>query len=174
MQQHQKNINSKEHLSAQHSMLPGPVPLDQRPFRQAQYRILPCFTGTSRNAPKAEFRGSCAVSEFRAGYKAHPKQGASSCWALCWHSNPSSSNGSHSFLESEPLTQVIISAATSTSTCILGLALPKVRVCYFSLPYTSVGKAKSQPLSRGSLLFKIILTHWLMPSLDDSDSEQGK
>lgn len=43
MQQHQKSINSKGHLSAQHSMLPGPVSLDQRPFRQAQYRILPCL-----------------------------------------------------------------------------------------------------------------------------------
>lgn len=145
MQQHQKSINSKGHLSAQHSMLPGPVSLDQRPFRQAQYRILPCFTGAGRNTPEAEFLGSCAVSEFRSGYKAHPKQGAAFCWALYWHSNPSSSNGSHSFLESEPLTQVIMSAATAISMCILGLALPKVGMCYSSLPYTSVGRVTSHP-----------------------------
>lgn len=58
MQQHQKSINSKGRLSAQHSVPPGPALLEQRPFRQARYRALPCFTGAGRNTPKAEFLGS--------------------------------------------------------------------------------------------------------------------
>lgn len=174
MQQHQKSINSKGHLSAQHSMLPGPVSLDQRPFRQAQYRILPCFTGAGRNTPEAEFLGSCAVSELRAGYKAHPKQGAASCWALYWHSNPSSSNGSHSFFGVRPTytsynlsshCNINVHFGVSTAQSWHVLFFPSIHLC---------GEGYKSSLSRGSLLFKIILAHWLMPSLDDSDSEQGK
>lgn len=100
---------STQGLLAQHCWSKG--------LSKAQHRTLPCFTGAGRNTHKSEFLGSWhpqhrAVSELSAGYKAHPKQEAASCWALCWHSDPSR-NGGHSFLESEPLTRVTGTAATA-------------------------------------------------------------
>lgn len=55
MKQHQESVNSKGRFSAQHSVPPGPALLEQRPFRQARYRALPCLSGAGRNTPKAEF-----------------------------------------------------------------------------------------------------------------------
>lgn len=164
MQHHQKNINSKGHLSAQHSMLPGPALLEQRPFRQARYRTLPCFTRAGRNAPKESSlypgthstvlfhssglakkptlsRGQLPAEHF-AGTATQAAAMEATLFFGVRATYTSYSHGSHCNVN------VHFGVHTAQSQCVLFLS--SIHLC---------GEGYKSSLSRGSLFFKIILAH---------------
>lgn len=103
MQQHQKSINFKGHLSAQYSM---PLATAFLELTDRLYEMLPCFTETKRLAGMhlkwmPLDPGSCRTVLAQSPVPATKptlSRVAASCWAICWRSNPSSSNQTHSFV----------------------------------------------------------------------------
>lgn len=105
MQLCQKSINSKGRLSAQHSMPLATAFLEHRPYRQALYKTLSRFTETQRLAgthlkqttlDPGSHRTVLVQSSVQATKPILSRVAASS-WAICWHSNSSSSKQAHSF-----------------------------------------------------------------------------